>query len=75
MMNKHDLMIKRIVAKNIRKYRLKAGLTQEKVAEMADLSINFYQRLELPLQKDTPSLSSLFKIAKVLGIKPSALLE
>ncbi len=74
-MTKDDQIIKRIVAKNIRKYRIKAELTQEKVAELADLSLNFYQRLELPLQKDTPSLATLFKIAKVLRVKPAELLE
>ena len=73
-MNKEDVLIKRIVARNIRKYRTKSNLTQEKVAELADLSLNFYQRLELVSQKDTPSLATLFKIAKVLRIKAAQLI-
>ncbi len=73
-MDKEDALIKRIVARNIRKYRTKANLTQEKVAELADLSLNFYQRLELVSQKDTPSLATLFKIAKVFRIKAAQLI-
>ena len=73
-MNKEDLVIKQIVARNIRKYRAKANLTQEKVAELANLSLNFYQRLELASQKDTPSLATLFKIAKVLRTKAALLI-
>ncbi len=73
-MNKQDALVKQIVARNIRKYRAKANLTQEKVAELADLSLNFYQRLELASQKDTPSLATLFKIAKVLHTKASQLI-
>lgn len=73
-MDKDTALIKRIIAQNIRKYRAKANLTQEKVAELTDLSLNFYQRLELVSQKDTPSIATLFKIAKVLRVDPASLI-
>jgi len=58
--------VKRLIAANIKKYRTKAGLTQEVAAEKADLSLNYWQRLEMTSQKDIPSIPTLIKIARVL---------
>jgi len=58
--------IKEILAANIRKYRRKKGLTQEKTAEMADISLRYLAMLELG--KSFPSGEMLEKLANVLDI-------
>lgn len=67
--------IKKILVKNIKKYRTRLTLTQEEAAEKADITTKYWQRLEMDSQIDLPSLPVLFRIAKVLEIKPSQLLE
>ena len=67
-MENDKLKIKSLVAKNMKKYRAKAGRTQEEAAEKAGLSLNYWQRLEMISQKDLPSLPTLFTIAKVLNV-------
>ena len=67
--------IKKILVKNIKKYRTGLTLTQEEAAEKADITTKYWQRLEMDSQIDLPSLPVLFRIAKVLEIKPSQLLE
>jgi len=67
--------IKRILVKNTKKYRTRLGLTQEQAAEKAEITVKYWQRLEMTSQIDLPSLPALFKIAKVLKVKPSQLLE
>ncbi len=47
-------------------------MTQEKLAEAADLSTNYIARIELGLK--TPSLSTTIKIAKALGMEVSDIL-
>lgn len=67
--------IKNILVGNIKKYRKKQNLTQEQAAEKADITVKYWQRLEMSSQKDLPSLIVLFKIAQALEIKPHKLLE
>jgi len=65
--------IKRVAADNIKFLRQKRGLTQEALAFDADIArsyIGYVERAEKTL-----SIVSLAKIAKALGVKPSALLE
>ncbi len=50
----------------MRIYRKQAGLTQEKLAEKADLHHNFIGEVERGNME--VSLSSLIKIAKALGV-------
>lgn len=50
----------------IKYLREKAGLTQEQLAERADISLNFLGKIEININK--PGLRSLIKIAKVLNI-------
>jgi len=57
----------RVVGEKIRVCRLKEGLTQEKLAEKADLHHNFIGEVERG-NMDV-SLGSLIKIAKALRIK------
>ncbi len=56
-------------------YRKKAGYTQEVFAEKVGKSLNFISQVEGPGTVRGVSLETLFKIADVLDIPPSKLLE
>ncbi len=56
-------------------YRKKAGYTQEHFAELIDKSVNFVGQVEGPGTVRGVSLETLFKIAQVLKVSPSKLLE
>lgn len=56
-------------------YRKKAGYTQEVFAEKVGKSLNFISQVEGPGTVRGVSLETLFKIAEVLNIPPSKLLE
>jgi transcriptional regulator with XRE-family HTH domain len=58
---------RRVVGETIRNYRKSAGLTQEKLAEKADLHHNFVGGVERGSMEI--SLGSLLKIAKALGVR------
>ena len=58
---------------NIKKYRLKSGLTQEEFAEKIDISCRYYQKLESG--KYSPSLFTLYKISKNLRVDVNLLLK
>ena len=56
-------------------YRKKAGFTQEAFAEKIGKSVNFLGQGEGTGTVRGVSLETLFKIADVLGLPPSKLLE
>ena len=56
-------------------YRKKAGYTQEVFAEKIGKSVNFMSQVEGTGTARGVSLETLFKMADVLGIPPSKLLE
>lgn len=56
-------------------YRRKAGFTQEYFAELIDKSVSFVGQVEGPGTISGVSLETLFKMAQVLKIPPSKLLE
>jgi len=56
-----------MLAKNIKKFRAKAGLTQEALARQADVSYNTIIKLETEGIKD-PRISTIIKIANALAI-------
>ncbi len=56
-------------------YRKKAGYTQEVLAELIGKSVNFLGQIEGTGMIRGVSLETLFKIAQVLNISPSKLLE
>ena len=64
--------IQDLVGHNIKFYRQLRGLTQEHLAEMANVSSAYVGYLERG--KKTPSLDVLAKIAEVLNISPGQLL-
>jgi len=63
--------IREILAANIKENRRRKGLTQEKLAEMADMSLNYLAILELA--RKFPSGEMLERIAEVLEIEPHEL--
>ncbi len=56
-------------------YRKKSGYTQEVFAELIGKSVNFVGQVEGTGTVKGVSLETLFKIAQVLKISPSKLLE
>ena len=56
-------------------YRKKAGYTQEVFAEKIGKSVNFIAQVEGTGTTRGVSLETLFKIADILNIPPSKLLE
>ena len=62
-----DKNIKAIVSKNIKKYRLEAGITQEQLAVDIEKSYDFVRRLELKKGEIGCSLDTIYRISVVLG--------
>ncbi|MBQ7976936.1 MAG: helix-turn-helix transcriptional regulator [Clostridia bacterium] len=54
-------------------YRRLANMTQEQLSEYSGMSLNFISQLEGPSSAYVPSLKSLFKISKALGVPVSKL--
>lgn len=61
-----DKNIKEIVSKNIRKYRLEAGITQEQLAVDIEKSYDFVRRLEFKKGEIGCSLDTIYRISVVL---------
>ena len=59
--------IREVLAANIKENRRKKGFTQEKLAEMADMSLNYLAILELA--RKFPSGEMLERLAKALEIE------
>jgi transcriptional regulator with XRE-family HTH domain len=59
--------------KRVREIRLKRKLSQEKLAELADLHRNYVGVLERGLQN--PSLLIIVKLARALDVKPAKLID
>lgn len=57
---------------NIKKYRIEKGLSQEKLAEMTDLSPNYISMIERAVK--TPSLTTLINIANALDVTTDMIL-
>lgn len=59
--------IKEIVSKNIKKYRLDAGITQEQLAVDIGKSYDFVRRLEFKKGEIGCSLDTLYRISVILN--------
>lgn len=57
------------LGENIKRCRKEAGLTQEQLAEKADLSLDFMSKIEVNINK--PGLKTIFKLAIALDISPA----
>ena len=64
-MSKEDLS--RIIAKNLKKYRLKKMLSQIQLAELAGMHFTYYSQIERALRFDL-SVRRLKNITDALGI-------
>ncbi|MFT5207340.1 MAG: transcriptional regulator with XRE-family HTH domain [Candidatus Omnitrophota bacterium] len=53
------------LAKELRRLRLKSGLTQEQVAEKIGLSLRYYQNIEAKLPTRGTTLETLEKLGKL----------
>lgn len=62
----------KVVASNIRKYRLQKELSQERLAEMAGLHRTYISAVER--EKRNISIRNLEKIAEALEVEPHELL-
>ncbi|WP_434043042.1 MULTISPECIES: helix-turn-helix domain-containing protein [Sorangium] len=61
------------VAANVRRIRLKRDMTQEALAEAADLHLTFIQRIEAG--RVNPSVGVLVQLADALEVSPGILLR
>ena len=61
-----DKNIKEIVSKNIKKYRIQAGITQEQLAVDIEKSYDFVRRLEFKKGEVGCSLDTIYRISVVL---------
>ena len=61
------------VGRQVRKLRIAAGYSQQEFADLCEMELSQVNRIELG--KINTTVSVLFKIAEVLKIKPSKLLE
>lgn len=57
-----------VVARNVRKYRKMAGITQEQLAIDIGVSIDFLRRFETTFGKEGMALNTLYKISIVLNV-------
>jgi transcriptional regulator with XRE-family HTH domain len=58
---------RRLLGESVRSRRKEAGLSQEALAEKADLSTVFISRIERGVE--SPSVDNLVKIARALGVR------
>ncbi len=61
------------LANNIKNLRQQTGLSQDKLAAKADISVRHYQRIEAG--ENLPTVYTIFKIAHALDLPYTALLD
>lgn len=64
-----------LFAKNLKKYRQAAGLTQMQLAEKSCFALGFIKKIEADNVFQTCSLGTCYKFAQVLNVPLSKLLE
>ncbi|MDD6757381.1 MAG: helix-turn-helix transcriptional regulator [bacterium] len=74
-MNKYEINIYEQIARNIKKYRKEAGITQAVLAEKVGVSHEFIRRIESKKGIKTFSIDTIWKISLVLNIEPGKLFE
>lgn len=57
-----------ILSGNVKKFRLMKGITQEKLAELTDLSLSYIKQIESKREFKNVTFTTLEKIAKSLNI-------
>jgi len=58
---------KSAIAENIKKYRQKMGISQDRLSKLADVTYNTIIKIESGANKN-PTIETLAKIAKALGV-------
>jgi transcriptional regulator with XRE-family HTH domain len=61
-----------VLGEELRKARVTAGLTQEELAFRADISRNYVSLVEL--NQKSPTVQTLQRICKALGVKASTII-
>ena len=74
-MNKHEINIYEQIAKNIKKYRNLAGISQAELAERVGVSHEFIRRNESKKGRKSFSVDTLWKVSVALDINPGLLFE
>ncbi len=74
-MNKYEYNIYEQIARNIKKYRKIAGITQAVLAERVGVSHEFIRRIESKKGAKTFSVDTIWKISVALDIDPGKLFE
>ena len=69
-----DILSSKILSKNIKKYRLKIGLSQDQLARKANMPYSTYLKIESGYTSN-PSIQAVANIAKALGMKIDELLS
>lgn len=67
------MSLRDVFARNLRRYRIAAGLSQESLAADADIDRTYVSALERGVY--AASIDMIEKLAKVIGVEPSKLLE
>ena len=63
-----------MLAENIRRLRKKKGLSQEKLARLADISNNTLIKIEQGIAKE-PTITTVSKLASALGVSIDELVK
>ena len=74
-MNKYEINIYEQIAKNIKKYRNIAGISQAELAERVGVSHEFIRRNESKKGRKSFSIDTVWKISVALNINPGLLFE
>lgn len=74
-MNKYEVNIYEQIARNIKKYRMAAGITQAVLAERVGVSHEFIRCIESKKGIKTFSVDTIWKISLALNIEPGKLFE
>lgn len=74
-MNKYEVNIYEQIAKNIKIYRKKVGITQAVLAERVGVSHEFIRRIESKRGLKTFSIDTIWKISLALDIDISKLFD
>jgi len=69
--DKHEIYLRKILAKNLKKLRNDRHMSQMKLASVADISTNFINEIEH--EKKWPSIKTLSKLVIALNVEPARL--
>lgn len=74
-MNMYEVNIYEQIARNIKKYRREANITQAVLAERVGVSHEFIRRIESDKGVKTFSVDTIWKVSLALNIDPGLLFE